>query len=95
DRGKGAEEENERIFDQLGYSQKEIEKDYGDSLNFERLKGRRACRIAERLDLGGYRDEERWPEIQEAMIDAMIRLEKALKPHIRRLKHKSMKPGES
>jgi len=95
DRGKGAEEENERIFDQLGYSEKEIEKDYGDSLSFERLKGRRACRIAKRLSLGGYRDEDRWPEIQEAMIDAMVRLEKALKPRIRRLKQTSPKSGES
>jgi hypothetical protein len=95
DRGKGAEEENERIFDQLGYSEKEIEKNFGDSLSFERLKGRRACRIAKRLALGGYRDEDRWPEIQEAMIDAMVRLEKALKPRIRRLKQTSPKSGES
>lgn len=86
DRGKGAEAENERLFNQLGYSQKDIERDFGESLSFARLEGRRASRIAKRLENGGYRDEERWPEIQEAMIDAMIRLEKALKPRIRRLK---------
>jgi hypothetical protein len=35
------------------------------------------------IGMGGYRDEEsKWPEIQDAMIDAMIRLEKALRPHI-------------
>lgn len=94
DRGKGSGKENESIFNQLTYYQKEIEVDFGDSLSFERLEGRRASRIAKRIELGGYRDEERWPEIQEAMIDAIIRLEKALKPRIRRLKQKSSKPGE-
>jgi RecB family endonuclease NucS len=31
-------------------------------------------------------DHDNWPEIQDAMIDAMIRLEKALAPHIATLK---------
>jgi hypothetical protein len=35
--------------------------------------------------IGGYRDEERWSAIQEAMIDSMVRLEAALKPHIAKL----------
>lgn len=35
------------------------------------------------LEIGGYRDDiAKWPQIQEAMIDAMIRFEKALRPHI-------------
>jgi len=95
DRGKGAEEENEWLFDQLASSKEEIERDFGGTLSFERLEGRRACRIAKRFDLGGYRDEEKWPEIQEAMIDGIIRLEKALKPRIRRLKQRSAKSGKS
>jgi len=37
------------------------------------------------INIGGYRDEERWPQIHEAMVDAMIRLEKALKPYISKL----------
>jgi hypothetical protein len=35
--------------------------------------------------LGGLADRDRWPEIQEAMIDAMVRLEKAL-PQIKHLR---------
>jgi hypothetical protein len=38
------------------------------------------------IEQGSYRDEERWAEIQDAMIDAMIRLENALRPHLARLK---------
>jgi len=35
---------------------------------------------------GGYQDEAKWPEIQDEMIDAMIDLAKAIKPHIAKLK---------
>jgi hypothetical protein len=39
-----------------------------------------------RFSNGGYRDDEdRWGEIQEEMIDAMIQLEKALSPQITKL----------
>jgi hypothetical protein len=55
-------------------------------LNWERLEGKRACRIAKRLDTGGYRSgEEEWPRIHEGMIDAMMRLEKALSPFVAKL----------
>jgi uncharacterized protein DUF4268 len=82
DRGRDSEEENRRIFDALLEHKDEIERAYGGRLEWQPLEGRRACRIRERFENGGYRDEERWPQIQDAMIDAMIRLEKALKPHI-------------
>jgi hypothetical protein len=39
--------------------------------------------------LGGYRDEpSKWPEIQEAMVDYMVRLESAFRPHIDELELK-------
>ena len=86
DRGKESEKENKEIFDQLAKSKDSIEKAFGEPLEWERLEGKRACRIRKLLGLGGYQDEASWPEIQEAMIDAMVRLAKALKPHIARLK---------
>ena len=86
DRGRDAESENEEIFDSLEQSKAEIEETFGEPLEWQRLESKRACRINKRFSLGGYRgDEERWPEIQDAMIDGMIRLEAALKPHIDRL----------
>lgn len=85
DRGRGAEEENARIFDALSDRRDEIERSFGRALNWEPLEGKRACRISQAFELGGYKDEERWPEIQEEMVDAMILLERTLKPQIARL----------
>ena len=86
DRGKEKGEENKEIFDQLNSKKAEIEKAYGERLNWERLEGKRACRISKRITMGGYRDEEeKWPQIHEAMVDSMIRLSKSLKPHIAKL----------
>ena len=41
--------------------------------------------LGKQLSLGGYRDGEKWSEIQDTMIDAMIQLEAAFRPHIDRL----------
>jgi hypothetical protein len=71
----------------LNVTEKEpIERAFGESLEWERLDQKGACRIKKDITLGGYRDQERWPVIQDAMIEAMIRLDKALAPHIARLK---------
>ena len=86
DRDTDAENENEEIFDTLQETQENIEEVFGESLEWQRLEGKRACRIGKRFSLGGYRDdEEEWSEIQDAMIDGMIRLEAAFRPHIDRL----------
>ena len=85
DRGKEAGPESKAIFDTLAESRDAIEATFGESLEWQRLDARRACRIKKDIDLGGYRDEDKWAQIHDAMIDAMIRLEKALKPYIARL----------
>jgi len=84
DRGKGAEADNAAIFDALCGEREQIGNAFGSALGWERLEGRRACRI--RFDLPGqvgYKDpEEDWPQVQDAMVDAMVRLDAALRPHI-------------
>ena len=65
----------------------EIEQAFGGPLQWEHKENVQGCRIAMYFELGGYRDDEsKWPKIQDAMIDAMIHLEKALHPHIAKLK---------
>ncbi len=83
----GDADENERLFDELLKNKEHIESMYGAPLSWERLERRRSCRIAERMSSGGWRDDEEtdWPRIQDQMIDAMIRLEEALRPYLDRL----------
>jgi hypothetical protein len=84
DRGDGT--ENKQIFDTLCANKDAVEKAFGGSLRWERLDAKRACRIKHVVDLGGYRSPDSlWPQIQDAMVDDMIRLEAALLPSIERL----------
>jgi hypothetical protein len=85
DRGRGAEATNLAIFNELRSHKNEIENVYRGALEWQPLKGRQACPIRERFDGIGYRDEDKWSELQNTLIDAMIRLERALKPFIDRL----------
>ena len=79
DRGQGKEEENLEILEALREHQEQIERDFGEPLSWQSLEGKRACRVRAPATEGGYRDpEERWPEIQDAVIEQMIRLEAAL-----------------
>ncbi|MEP6850598.1 MAG: DUF4268 domain-containing protein [Acidobacteriota bacterium] len=86
DRGKDSEAENKNIFDQLSANKDEIESAFGEPLRWERLEGKRACRIAYLQTGGGYRSpEEMWPTLLDGIIHAMDRLERALRPFIKEL----------
>ena len=58
DRGANCDEENKTIFDQLSLHKEEIEEQFGDPLDWQRLDGKRACRIKKDIGLGGYRTDE-------------------------------------
>ena len=63
----------------------EIEQVFGGPLEWDPGEDRRKCSVVKSIELGGYRDEDRWPEIQEAMITAMVNLHKAFIPRIKKL----------
>jgi hypothetical protein len=86
DRGKDSEIENRAILEELKSHQAEIEAAFGGSLDWYQAEGVKLCRVRAILKNGGYRDEEElWPEIQTKMVDAMCRLEKALRPFIAKI----------
>jgi hypothetical protein len=87
DRGKDCDQENKQIFDQLHVNRHAIDQAFGDPLSWERLEGRRACRIQYTRQEGGYRSpEDQWPKIQDKTIHDMDRIEKALQPYLKQLK---------
>lgn len=86
DRGAGADDENNEIFDQLVSNQEEIEQRFGAQLLWQRLDGKRACRIRYDLD-GGYRSPEaEWDTIHSRLVEAMNKLHAALQPYLKTLK---------
>lgn len=87
DRGKEFEDPNiNKIrFDQLFKHKDEIEKEFGGKINWERLDDRRASRISIRFEGAGLNDKDKWDDIQEKMIETMVRLEKAFGKYIRQL----------
>lgn len=85
DRGKEREAENKAIFDALHAKQKEIERIFGDGLEWDRLDSKRASRIRKTINLGGWKDPDKWEEIHAALVNAMIQLERALRPFIQKL----------
>jgi hypothetical protein len=77
---------NLEIFEQLEAQRAEIEADFGGPLVWERMDGRKKCAVGVTLPTGGYRDEDRKAEVQDTMIETMIRLERAFRPRIQSLR---------
>lgn len=74
--------ENDQLYSRLLDEREGIEASFGEPLDWQPLPGRRACRINFDVAKVGYKDEEQWPELHAKMTDAMVRLERSLKPVI-------------
>ena len=85
DAGKDSAGLNKQRFDKLYEEKEKIEEVFGGKLEWERLNDKRASRIAVRFKGVGLKDKGRWNELQEKMVDAMVRLEKAFGERIKDL----------
>ncbi len=86
DGGKGSEDINKKLFDYL-YSRKDtIEKELNESLEWERMDENRASRIRKKFERWGLKNEEHWEELQEQMIEFIIKFDKVIKKYISELK---------
>ena len=76
--------ENKSIFDALFNKRQEIAHAFGSELSWERLDDKRGSRIRHIVKEGGLTDESKWQAMQDAMIVAMDKLSKALRPYFSR-----------
>lgn len=79
---RGDRDQNKSVFDALLADRNEVEAEFGGELDWNRLDDKRAARVRTPVVDAGWRDEERWPEVQAQMVDFMERLEAALRPRI-------------
>lgn len=78
-------ERNVEIFKALQDRQQEIERDFGEPLDWIPMDGKNACRIEKKRGTGGYMDEDRWEEVWDGLSDDMKKMEKAMKKHLKTL----------
>lgn len=79
-------EKNKKIFDLLYAEGATIESEFGDVLGWQRLDEKRASRVRKYIEgYGGLDDPETWPELQDMLIDLMIRLDKVFRQRIKRI----------
>jgi hypothetical protein len=79
-------ETNKAIFDVLHERKIEIEATFGKSLVWQRLDGKKACRIKHSNPYEGY-NHENWPEMIDWLVEHIALLEKAFRPEVTRVKN--------
>ena len=85
DQGSDSDEQNLKLLNELKQHQDDIEKTFGEALEWQELPESRACRIRKVVQ-GGYRSPEaEWLTIHELLVTAMINLDKALRPFVQGL----------
>ncbi|HJH25826.1 MAG TPA: DUF4268 domain-containing protein [Methanophagales archaeon] len=85
DRGPDKKDETDKIYGEILNDREKIEKKFGEPLIWDKVEGRRVCMIKSICDIGGLKNEDLWDQIQEDLIDRMVRLEKALKQSLSKI----------
>jgi hypothetical protein len=84
--GTGKSALNKTAFHTLKAQQAAIEADFGAPLEWQELPEGEGCRIRCVLPDGGYQSPaEQWPQIHDRMVDAMVRLDRAMRGRVAKL----------
>lgn len=76
---------NKSRFEKLLSNKDDIEEKFDEDLNWDFNESRKQQYIRTTCSLGGLDDEERWQDIQQDLIDRLVRLERAIGPYIKLL----------
>ncbi len=82
---RGDREKNKRLYDALLSRKDDIEQAFGESLDWQRLDDRRACRIRSVISDHGLVDRNEWSLLQDKMISRMDRFSQVMQPEIQLL----------
>lgn len=82
---RGDTEWNKRVYNTFFRHKDEIENRFGDRLEWRLLPDKRASQIRYMITDYGLKNADRWDELQDLLIDAMIRLESACRPIIQKI----------
>lgn len=85
--------ENKWLFDQLCSAREDLERTFGDGLDWKRLDDRKSSRIQFARPFDGF-NEEAWPEMIDWLGDHMQKLEKTFHPRLIDLNQR-LKAGEA
>jgi len=77
-----SQEDAAKKYNILQSNRKEIDETFGESLEWDFKENRKQNYIKSCVTIGGLKDKDKWPEIQNEMIDRMIKLEKIMKSYI-------------
>ena len=78
--------ETDQIYGNLLDDRDDIDREFGEPLLWDKVEGRRVCRIKSFSKVGGLKDVASWDRIQDDMVDRMVRLEGALRPRLLKIK---------
>ena len=76
---KGTKEENKQIFDKIYSHNEQIESNFGNELDWQRLDDGKGCRVAYYLNGVSVFNEEDWDKMIEFLTSNMIKFEMAVK----------------
>lgn len=83
--GPGQTAKNKAAFKALEAQKSDIEADFAGTLDWQELPEGEGCRIRYVME-GGYKSPpEQWPDIQEKLADAMVRLDKTMRSRVAKL----------
>lgn len=84
---KSIKDENKAIYDELIKEKESIEQSFGAELSWQRLDDKKMSRITYILEGVNVFNDEDWPQMQNFLIENMIKFNEIFKKHINKLKH--------
>lgn len=85
---KGDTHANKHVFDELRKFESDITNDFGNTLSWERLDNKKMCRVAYSLTGVNLKEREDWDKMLTFLIENMLKLEKAMREPLKKVKKK-------